>query len=76
MPRPSHPPWLYHSVYTWRRVQVMKVGLVVFIEISWGAARATPNVSSLINKRKQVLKAKRCYVTHRFYFIYHSGISW
>jgi hypothetical protein len=24
MPSPSHPPWLYHSNYTWRRVQVMK----------------------------------------------------
>jgi hypothetical protein len=23
MPRPSHPPWLDHSNYTWRRVQVM-----------------------------------------------------
>jgi hypothetical protein len=24
MPCPSHPPWLDHSNYTWRRVQVMK----------------------------------------------------
>jgi hypothetical protein len=24
MPRPSHPSWLDHSNYTWRRVQVMK----------------------------------------------------
>jgi hypothetical protein len=24
MPCPSHSPWLYHSNYTWRRVQVMK----------------------------------------------------
>jgi hypothetical protein len=24
MPRPSHPPWLDHSNYTWRRIQVMK----------------------------------------------------
>jgi hypothetical protein len=23
MPCPSHPPWLDHSNYTWRRVQVM-----------------------------------------------------
>jgi hypothetical protein len=22
---PSHPPWLDHSNYTWRRVQVMKL---------------------------------------------------
>jgi hypothetical protein len=25
MPCPSHPPWLHHSKYTWRRVQVMKL---------------------------------------------------
>jgi hypothetical protein len=25
MPCPSHPPWLYHSNYTWRKVQVMKL---------------------------------------------------
>jgi hypothetical protein len=25
MPCSSHPPWLYHSDYTWRRVQVMKL---------------------------------------------------
>jgi hypothetical protein len=22
MPRPSHPSWLHHSNYTWRRVQI------------------------------------------------------
>jgi hypothetical protein len=25
MPYPSHPPWLDHSNYTWRTVQVMKL---------------------------------------------------
>jgi hypothetical protein len=25
MPCPSHAPWLDHSNYTWRRVQVMKL---------------------------------------------------
>jgi hypothetical protein len=25
MPSPSHPPWLYHSDYTWWSVQVMKL---------------------------------------------------
>jgi hypothetical protein len=25
MPCPFHPPWLDHSNYTWRRVQVMKL---------------------------------------------------
>jgi hypothetical protein len=25
MPYPSHSPWLYHSRYTWKRVQVMKL---------------------------------------------------
>jgi hypothetical protein len=24
MPCPAHPPWLDHSIYTWRRVQIMK----------------------------------------------------
>jgi hypothetical protein len=27
---PSHPPWLYHSNYTWRRVQVMKLLIMQF----------------------------------------------
>jgi hypothetical protein len=25
MPCPPHPPWLDHSNYTWRKVQVMKL---------------------------------------------------
>jgi hypothetical protein len=31
---PSHPPWLDHSNYTWRRVQVMKVLIMQFSTIS------------------------------------------
>jgi hypothetical protein len=30
MPCPPHPPWLDHSNYTWRRVQVMKLLTVQF----------------------------------------------
>jgi hypothetical protein len=30
MPSPSHPPWLDHSNYTWRRVQVMKLLIMQF----------------------------------------------
>jgi hypothetical protein len=30
MPCPSHPPWLHHSNYTWRRVQVMKLLIMQF----------------------------------------------
>jgi hypothetical protein len=30
MPRPSHPPWLDHPNYTWRRVQVMKLLIMLF----------------------------------------------
>jgi hypothetical protein len=30
LPCPSHPPWLDHSNYTWRRVQVMKLLLMQF----------------------------------------------
>jgi hypothetical protein len=29
MPCPSHPPWLDHSNYTWRRVQVMKLDILL-----------------------------------------------
>jgi hypothetical protein len=29
-PCPSHPPWLDHSNYTWRRVQVMKLVVMQF----------------------------------------------
>jgi hypothetical protein len=38
MPCPSHPPWLDHSNYTWRRVQVMKlksVCLAAWIEMPY-----------------------------------------
>jgi hypothetical protein len=36
MPRPSHPSWLDHSDYTWRRVQVMKflIGILLLFKIS------------------------------------------
>jgi hypothetical protein len=30
MPRPSHPPWLHHSNYTWKRIQVMKLFIMQF----------------------------------------------
>jgi hypothetical protein len=29
---PSHPPWLDHSNYTWRRVQVMKLLIMQFLQ--------------------------------------------
>jgi hypothetical protein len=32
MPCPSHPPWLEHSNYTWRRVQVMKLLIMQFLQ--------------------------------------------
>jgi hypothetical protein len=32
MPCPSHSPWLDHSNYTWRRVQVMEVLIMQFLE--------------------------------------------
>jgi hypothetical protein len=31
MSRPPHPPWLYNSNYTWRRVQIMKLLVIVYI---------------------------------------------
>jgi hypothetical protein len=31
---PSHPPWLYHSNYIWRRVLVMKLLIMQFSPIS------------------------------------------
>jgi hypothetical protein len=30
MPFPSHPPWLDHSNYTWRRVQPMNLWSITF----------------------------------------------
>jgi hypothetical protein len=35
MPCPSHPPWLHHSNYTWRRVQVMKLLIIQFSPTSY-----------------------------------------
>jgi hypothetical protein len=32
MPCPSHPPWLDHSNYTWRRVQPMKLNTYIYWE--------------------------------------------
>jgi hypothetical protein len=34
MPCPSHPPWLDHSNYIWRRVQVMKLLIMQFSSTS------------------------------------------
>jgi hypothetical protein len=34
MTRPSHPSWLDHSNYTWRRVQVVKLLIMQFSPIS------------------------------------------
>jgi hypothetical protein len=34
MPHPSHPSWLDHSNFTWRRVQVMKLLIMQFSPIS------------------------------------------
>jgi hypothetical protein len=36
MPCPSHSPWLEHSNYTWRRVQVMKLLIMLFTPTSHG----------------------------------------
>jgi hypothetical protein len=33
MPCPSHPLWLDHSNYTWRRIQVMKYFLIKYADI-------------------------------------------
>jgi hypothetical protein len=32
---PSHPPWLDHSNYTWRRVQVMKFHIFSLLSLFW-----------------------------------------
>jgi hypothetical protein len=34
MPCPSHPPWLDHSNYTWRRVQITKLLVMQFSSLS------------------------------------------
>jgi hypothetical protein len=33
MSRPPHPPRLYNSNYTWRRVQIMKLHIYIYIYI-------------------------------------------
>jgi hypothetical protein len=35
MPRPSHPPWLDNSNYTWRKFQVMKLLIMQFSPASY-----------------------------------------
>jgi hypothetical protein len=34
-PSPSHPPWLHHSSYAWRKVQVMKLLIMQPSPTSW-----------------------------------------
>jgi hypothetical protein len=34
MPRPSHPPRLHYSNYTWRRVQIMELSVMQFSSFS------------------------------------------
>jgi hypothetical protein len=47
---PSYPPWLDHSNYTWRRVQVMKLPVTQFFPTScdfislWSKYSQTPSV--------------------------------
>jgi hypothetical protein len=44
MPCQSHPPWLGHSNYTWRTVQVMTLLIMKFLPISCHSSLFGPNI--------------------------------
>jgi hypothetical protein len=44
MPRPFHPPWLDHSIYTWKRVQVMKLLITQFFQPPVTSSLFCPNI--------------------------------
>jgi hypothetical protein len=52
MPYSSHPPWLDHSNYTWRRVQVMKLLVMQFSPISCYFIPLQPKYFAIIMKVK------------------------
>jgi hypothetical protein len=49
MPCPSHPPWLDHSNYIWRRVQVMKLLIMQFSPTSCHLSLFGPNTVSTLS---------------------------
>jgi hypothetical protein len=61
MPCPSHCPWLDHSNYIWRRVQVMKLLIMQFSLSPTISSLFSPNIllstlfSNTLNVRDQVL---------------------
>jgi hypothetical protein len=44
MPCSSHPPWLNHSNYTWRRVQVIIYSLCSFLQHLVTSSLFRPNI--------------------------------
>jgi hypothetical protein len=44
MPCPYHPPWLDHSNYAWRRVQVMKLLICSFLQPPVISSLFGPNI--------------------------------
>jgi hypothetical protein len=44
VPCPSHPPWLHHSNYVWRGVQVMKLLIMQFPLISFTSSLLGSNI--------------------------------
>jgi hypothetical protein len=45
IPCPSHPPWLYHSNSTWRRVQVMKSSSCSFLQLHLSSVQIFSSIS-------------------------------
>jgi hypothetical protein len=52
MPWPSHPSWVQHSNYTWRRVKVMKLLVMQFLRPPVTSSLLGPNIflSTLFSK--------------------------
>jgi hypothetical protein len=66
MPCPSHPPWLHHSNYTWRRVQLMKLLIMynTFLQPPVTSSRFGPNIllnTGLMSENRNTEQIRRCW---------------
>jgi hypothetical protein len=59
MPCPIHPPWVHHSNYTWRKVQVMKLLIVPFSLFFYYFFPLGPKYSPLFPNTINLCKGKK-----------------
>jgi hypothetical protein len=54
---PSHPPWLYHSNHTWRRVQIMKL-LIMHPSLHLSSAQISSSAENRYKKFQGLVRQR------------------